>query len=183
MDTCFRLEEGCKSAWKSFKELLPILTNKHLPIATRGRVYSSCVRSVLLYGSETWAVSANTLKKLQRNDKAMIRWTCLMKPEENTSFESLLSQVNLKNIADIMQKNRLRWLGHIERSSGWIAQVRQMNVTAERTTGRPKLSWEDLVKRDRKSLGMDSINPHNRQEWRGRLRSRLDSQAPPSSED
>ena len=58
----------CKTAWKQIRELLPILTNKHISTATRGRVYSSCVRSVLLYGSETWAVSANTLKKLQRND-------------------------------------------------------------------------------------------------------------------
>ncbi|XP_056009379.1 uncharacterized protein LOC130051460 [Ostrea edulis] len=173
----------CKAAWKQFRELLPILTNKHLPTATRGHVYSSCVRSVLMYGSETWAVSANTKKKLQRNDKAMIRWICLVKPEQTIPFESLLAQINLKSHADIMQKSRLRWLGHVERSTGWIAQVRQLNVPVERTTGRPKLSWEDVVKRDRKTLGMDSVNPHHRQEWRGRLRLRLDSQAPPSTED
>lgn len=45
----------CKSVWKKFKELLPILTNKQLPATIRGQVYSSCVRSVMLYGSETWA--------------------------------------------------------------------------------------------------------------------------------
>ena len=158
------------------------VTNKHLPKATRGRVYSSCVRSVLLYGSETWAVSANTLKKLERNDKA-VRWTCLVKPDDDIPFISLLAQVNLKSIAEIMQKSRLRWLGHVERSNGWISHVRQLRVPSERTTGRPKLAWEDLVKRDRKTLKMESTNPHNRQEWRGRLRSRPDSQATPLEED
>ncbi|XP_048751430.2 uncharacterized protein LOC125663172 [Ostrea edulis] len=150
----------CKAAWKQFRELLPILTNKNLATATRERVYFSCVRSVLMYGSETWAVSANTKKKLQCNDNAMIRWICLEKPEQTIPFESLLAQVNLKSLANIMQKSRLRWLGLVECSTGWIAQVRQLKVPAERTTGRPKLSWEDVLKWDRKTLDMDSINPH-----------------------
>ena len=113
----------------------------------------------------------------------MIRWICLVKPEQSIPFESLLAKVNLKSLADVMQKRRMRWLGHVGRSTGWNAKVRQLNVPAERTTGRPKLSWEDIVNRDRKTLGMDHVNPQHRQEWRGRLRSRLGSQAPPSAED
>ena len=37
-----------KTAWKKFKELLPILTSHHLSYKTRGRVYSTCVRSAML---------------------------------------------------------------------------------------------------------------------------------------
>ena len=79
----------CKAAWNKFRELTPILTNKNLPISTRGRVYSTCVRSVMMHGSETWAVSANTLRRMQRNDRAMIRWTCLVKPEDVASYDEL----------------------------------------------------------------------------------------------
>ena len=32
-----------KTAWKKFKELLPVLSSRHLSFKTRGRVYSSCV--------------------------------------------------------------------------------------------------------------------------------------------
>ena len=32
-----------KTAWKKFRELLPVLTSHHLSYKTRGNVYSSCV--------------------------------------------------------------------------------------------------------------------------------------------
>ena len=36
-----------KTAWKKFRELLPVLTSRHLSYKTRGHVYSSCVRSAM----------------------------------------------------------------------------------------------------------------------------------------
>ena len=37
-----------KTAWKKFRELLPVLTSCHLSYKTCGHVYSSCVRSAML---------------------------------------------------------------------------------------------------------------------------------------
>ena len=45
------------STLKAFQELLPILTNKSIFLANRGKVFKACFRSVLLYGSETWPMS------------------------------------------------------------------------------------------------------------------------------
>ena len=47
-----------KSGWKKFRELLPLLTLRGLSHLTKDKLYASCVRSVMLYGSETWAVKA-----------------------------------------------------------------------------------------------------------------------------
>ena len=38
---------------------------------------------------------------------------------------------------------------------------------------RPRKSWDEVIKNDRKKLDMDSADPQNRSEWRGRLRGRL----------
>ena len=46
-----------KTAWKKFKDLLPVLSALHLCFKTRGRVYSSCVRSAMLHASETWLLT------------------------------------------------------------------------------------------------------------------------------
>ena len=46
-----------KSAWKKFRELLPILTCRGLFLKSRGYAFNACVRSVLLYVSETWAAT------------------------------------------------------------------------------------------------------------------------------
>ena len=42
-----------KTAWKKFKDLLPVLSSHHFSFKTRGRVYSSCVRNAMLHVSET----------------------------------------------------------------------------------------------------------------------------------
>jgi exonuclease III len=170
----------CNSAWKKFRELLPILTNRHLPSETRGRVYAACIRSVMLYGSETWAASSSTQKRLQRNDRAMLRWMHGLKPDEVVSTDTLIAKFRLKTIQDALRANRLRWLGHVERSSSWISRVRDIEVHAVKSRGRPKLTWDEVVKRDRASLHMDSIDPEDRHAWRERLRTRLGRQAAPS---
>ena len=68
-----------KAAWKKFRELLPVLTSCHLSYKTSGHVYSSCVRRAMLHASETWPL---TKTNLQRNNRAMIRQICSIKPED-----------------------------------------------------------------------------------------------------
>ena len=46
-------------------------------------------------------------------------------------------------------------------------------VVAQKRSGRPWKSWDEVIKNDRKKLDMDSADPQNRSEWRGRLRGRL----------
>ncbi|XP_057306088.1 uncharacterized protein LOC130644476 isoform X2 [Hydractinia symbiolongicarpus] len=60
------------SAWKKFRELLPLLTSRVLSIEVKGRLYEACIRSVMLYGSETWAVKQEDLDRLERNDMRMV---------------------------------------------------------------------------------------------------------------
>ena len=64
----------CKCAWAKFRQLLPLLANRHLSLLTRGRAYSTCVRRAMLHAAETWPVTVSTLNRLRRNDLAMVRW-------------------------------------------------------------------------------------------------------------
>ena len=66
-----------KTAWKKFRELLPVLTSSHLFYKTRRHIYSSYVQSAMLHASETWQL---TKRNLQCNDRAMIRQICSIKP-------------------------------------------------------------------------------------------------------
>ena len=77
-----------KTAWKKFMELLPVLTSHHLSYKTRGHVYSSCLPSTMLHASETWPL---TKTNLQRNDRAMIRQICSIKPEDVAMVRSEFS--------------------------------------------------------------------------------------------
>ena len=45
------------AAWKKWREMAALLTDKRTPLSIRGSAYESCIRSVMLYGSETWAMT------------------------------------------------------------------------------------------------------------------------------
>ena len=50
-----------RCAWAKFKELSLILTVRGASYRIKGRIYSACVQSVLIYGTETWAMKADDL--------------------------------------------------------------------------------------------------------------------------
>ena len=47
------VEARIRIGWNKFRQLVPLLTNRDISLIRRGRLYSSCVRSSMLLGSET----------------------------------------------------------------------------------------------------------------------------------
>ena len=65
-----------KTAWKKFRELLQVPTSRNLL-----QDLWPCIQLLRaeLHASETWPL---TKRNLQRNDRAMIRQICSIKPED-----------------------------------------------------------------------------------------------------
>ena len=47
--------------------------------------------------------------------------------------------------------SRMRCFGHVERSTGWIAEVRKLNVVAQKRSGRPRKSWDEVLENDKEA--------------------------------
>ena len=139
-----------KTAWKKLRELLQVLKSRHLSYKTHGHVYSYCVRSAMLHASETWPLTKMNLQRLQRNDRAMIRQICSIKPEDVATVRSsaLLAKLELEDLDLILREQSLRWFGHVERSSGAIRTACDIQIDGRRGAGRPKLTWKKLTERD-----------------------------------
>ena len=75
------------------------------------------------------------------------------------------------------------WFGHVECSTGWIAEVPKLNIVAQKGPGRARKTWDEVFVNDRKKLSMDSADPQNWSEWRERFRGRLVKQVLPSVEE
>ena len=45
------------TAWKSFRQLLPIITNRGISLTNLGNIFSSCIRKSLLYPSKQYIVN------------------------------------------------------------------------------------------------------------------------------
>ena len=99
-------------AWGRFLELLSLLTNQEIPLKSRGKVYSSCIPSVMLYGSECWALTTVDAKRLQRNERAMIHWICNVKisaQKMKFSIKDLFSKCDqIRNVTNRIWSRLLR---------------------------------------------------------------------------
>ena len=51
--------------------------------------------------------------------------------------------------------SRIRLLGHVERSTDWIAEVSKLNVVAQKRQSRPTKICDEVLVDDRMKLGMD----------------------------
>ena len=60
------VEARIRIGWNKFRQLVPMLTNKDVSLIMRARLYSSCVRSSMLHGSETLPVRKENAVSLQR---------------------------------------------------------------------------------------------------------------------
>ena len=82
----------------------------------------------MLHAAETWAMKADTLNRLRRNDRAMIPWICNIKAKDEVSSDSLLTKLGIQDLDVVLRTGRMRWLGRVERSTGWISEVRKLNM-------------------------------------------------------
>ena len=68
----------------------------------------------------------------------------------------------------LVKKQKLRWFGHISRSSGMAKTILQGTVKGQRKRGRQKRKWEDNIK---EWIGMDFASStraaENRTRWKG----------------
>ena len=84
----------------------------------------------MLHASETWPVTKPCLLRLQRNDRAMIRQICNVKPQDTATITSteLLARIGIEDLDLILKERRLRWYGHVERSNGAVTTAFDIQV-------------------------------------------------------
>ena len=156
----------CRCAWGKFRENLPLLTARALPFKIRGRLFSSVVRSSLLHATETWPMSSDVLHRLCRNDRAMIRWICGVRPSDDPSMADLLEKLGLSDLTVAIRVRRLRWYGHVMRhEEKEIHKVRSISIPGARRKGRPRKTWDECVAQDLKHTKLKPSAALNTDVW------------------
>ena len=158
-----------RCAWAKFKELSPILTVRGASYRIKGRIYSACVQSVLIYGTETWAMKADDLRSLERTERMMVRWMCGVSLKDRRRSEDLCNLLGINCVADVVRRGRLRWFGHLEHKSvdDWVSACRGLVVEGARGRGRSRKTWEQCVRDDMNLLGLHSEWAIFKDMWRG----------------
>src|SRR5580698_741490 len=103
-----------RCAWSKFYELVPILTRRGVSLKLKGKFYRACVQSVLLYGSDTWAIKVEDDSQLVGAEKEMARWTCGVSLQDRIRAKDVMMRLGIEVILNVVRRGRLRWLGQVE---------------------------------------------------------------------
>ena len=150
--------------------------NSKLTLKTKIQVYQTCVLSTLLYGSETWTVYSKQEKRLNTFHMRNLRKILHITWRDKISNMEVLRRSGVLSINELLRRNRLRWLGHVQRMEDdrLPKQVLYSELSeGTRAVGRPKLRYKDLCKTTLRELNIDIDNWEGIAEDRGLWRSTI----------
>ena len=129
-----------RCAWA---KLSPILIARGASYHIKGKIYKTCVQSVLTYETETWAMKKANLQSLERTERMMVRWMCGVSLKDRKRSVDLYI---LLGVQSVVRHGRLRWFGHLERRSvdDWVLAYRKVEVAGVRCKGRNKKTWKEV---------------------------------------
>lgn len=156
------------AAWKKWREMSSLLTNGGIPLKCRAQVYEMCVRSVLLYGAETWPLTQKLTEQIRGCDRRMMRFMAQVKLKDRIRSEEVERRCGLPEVSLRLRQKRLRWFGHVKRATtgSIIGEVCQLSVDGRRPTGRPRKTWYGCVREDLAKGNIEEDTALDREKWR-----------------
>ena len=150
-----------------------------IKVQTKLKLFKAVIIPNLLYGSETWNLLQKHTQRLQvfvNRCLRIITGTSLWEKMRNTQLQS---SSNIDRVEVMIQKRRLKWLGHLERMPDDRLPRRHLVskiAGGKRHQGEQKQRWHDLVQLDLKKLNIVDFwraKAHDRRKWRNNITKRL----------
>ena len=134
----------------------------------------SLVISILLYTCESWTLTIELEKRLQFEIRCYRRLLDISYMDHVTSEEVRkkikVAIAEYDKLLIMVKKWKLRWFGHVTRSSGSAKMILQSTVKGKRRRGRQKKTWEDNIKEwSRMEFISSARAAENRKRWNGLL--------------
>jgi len=135
----------------------------------RRKVCSSAVSSSILHGSETWQITKELERTLERAEMRMVRWMCGKRLRDRVPSSEVRDRLGIESISTVLQRNRLRWFGHVQRKldDDWTKRCLEYPKLCEpNCRGGPKMTWMEVINRDLRELGLCKQDAADRVRWR-----------------
>ncbi|KAH9582966.1 hypothetical protein MS3_00007543 [Schistosoma haematobium] len=107
-----------RKARLAFANLRHLWRRRDIRLSIKGRVYCAAVRSVLIYGSETWPLRVEDTRKLLVFDHRCLRNIAGIYWDHRVSNSEVRRRVlwnDGKSVDEVVNLHRLRWLSHLLR--------------------------------------------------------------------
>lgn len=166
------IQHRIAAAWLKWREVTGVTCDKRMPVKLKGLIYKTIIRPVLMYGSETWAVTQKNVHTIQVAEMKMLRWMCGVTRLDKIRNEYVRGSLGVRDIADKLQESRLRWYGHVKRRPpDYVGNLAlQLSIPGHRSRGRPKTRWRDVVLKDMRECQVSENDVEDRAKWKKNIR-------------
>jgi hypothetical protein len=160
----------------AFVQLKNIWSSKEISIKTKIRLFNSNVKSVLLYGSETWRLIKGNIAKAQTFINSCLRQILQIRWPIVISNINLWARTQQIPVEEEIRKKRWGWIGHTLRKpqSSITRQALTWNPQGRRKRGRPRHSWRRDIDLDVKTYSTTCSQLERKAQDRGLWRTVVD---------
>jgi hypothetical protein len=143
----------------TFRGLNHLWRHKGISLRVKGRVYSTTVRAVLLYGCETWTLRSEDLRCLQVFGNRCLRSIAGIGWSQRIRNEVVRNRVlgSTSTLDGHIYLCKLRWLGHVLRMPATRLPRRilfsEPSPEWRKARGGQSMTWQRQMKEVTKSLG------------------------------
>ena len=127
----------------AFRTLRPVWLSSQLSRNTKIRIFNTNVKSVLLYGCETWKTTKSIMDKLQVFINNCLRYILRIWWPNKISNIELWRCMKQEQIDTQIKSRKWGWIGHTLRKDprNIARQALDYNPQGKRKPGRPKSNW------------------------------------------
>ena len=141
-------------------EISSLLLNRSILRLQHGKVYEDCIKSVILYGGETWALTGRLTSILLGCDR--VTWT------DRVSSLDLVGRCGVRESGTVLRGRRLEWFVHVVRrdEAEGLGKTQLIEVPGRRPPGRPRNTSRKNMQEELASLNLQGEQALNRDQWR-----------------
>ena len=132
----------------------------------------SLAMSIFLYACETWTITADIERRIQALEMRCFRKLLSISYRDHITNEQVKARIGnaigpYEDLLTTVKRRKLKWYGHVTRSSGLAKTILQGTVQGGRRRGTQRKRWEDNIKEwTGLPWNITLRKAENREEWR-----------------
>ena len=153
-------------------KLKVIWNDKNIAISSKIRLMRSLAMSIFLYVCEKWTITADIQRRIQALEMRCFSKLLGISYRDHTTNEEVKARIGnaiglYEDLLTSVKRRKMKWYGHVTRSSGLAKTILQGTVQGGRRRGRQRKRWEDNIK-EWTGLEWNILlqKAENHQEWR-----------------
>ena len=154
----------------AFSRLRIIWRDKKISLASKVTLMRTLILSTFVYAFESWTLTAKLERRIQALEMECYRRHFLQRPCNGREVRIRIQNATgvYDDLLTMVKKRKLRFYGHISRSSGMAKTILQGTVKGARRNWRQKNRWKDNINEWTEMEFGDSLRAaEDRDRWKG----------------